>query len=86
MRTVRNVASHVGNDGVRLFGDFYTSSKSQNTNCVEVGYRRIAGGVAEVALRDSKDRLGPAFVLNITEYRQFIDDVTSGAFDWPKEG
>lgn len=49
---------------------------SGNGNCVEVALME-----ATVAMRDTKDRNGPALVLPSVGWRSFIDGARSGEFD-----
>lgn len=55
------------------------SSRSQSTNCVEVG--PLAGQHAPVLMRDSKDRGGPVLSFDRDTWRDFIDSAKSGEFD-----
>ncbi|MFY1695720.1 DUF397 domain-containing protein [Solwaraspora sp. WMMD791] len=56
-----------------------TSSRSQSTNCVEVG--ELAGRSTPVLMRDSKDRSGPVLSFDRTTWREFIDSAKDGEFD-----
>lgn len=55
------------------------SSRSQSTNCVEVG--SMVGHRAPVLMRDSKDRTGPVLSFDRTTWRDFIDSAKDGEFD-----
>ncbi|MDG4767752.1 DUF397 domain-containing protein [Solwaraspora sp. WMMD406] len=55
------------------------SSRSQSTNCVEVG--PLAGDRAPVLMRDSKNRTGPVLSFERTNWRDFIDSAKDGEFD-----
>ncbi|WP_433592386.1 DUF397 domain-containing protein [Nocardia sp. CA-145437] len=60
--------------------NWFTSTYSQGGGeCVEVAF--IEGG--RVAVRDSKDRTGPAFVFAPGEWDAFADGVRNGDFDCP---
>ncbi|WP_458687325.1 DUF397 domain-containing protein [Nocardia tengchongensis] len=60
--------------------NWFTSTHSQGGGeCVEVAF--LARG--RVAVRDSKDRSGPAFVFTPAEWDAFTGGVRSGAFDQP---
>lgn len=52
------------------------SSRSQNTNCVEVG-----DGGATVVMRDSKDRGGPVLIFNKVCWQDFVASAKDGEFD-----
>jgi hypothetical protein len=52
-------------------------SGSNGGGCVEVG-RNLPG---VVAVRDSKDRQGPALVFTPAEWRAFLDGVRAAEFD-----
>jgi hypothetical protein len=52
------------------------SSRSQNTNCVEVGEMETA-----VAMRDSKDREGPVLVFARDRWIDFVASAKAGEFD-----
>lgn len=54
-----------------------SSYSSANGQCVEV--RRLDGG--EVAVRDSKDRRGPALVFTPAEWSAFVSGAKDGEFD-----
>jgi hypothetical protein len=47
-----------------------------DSTCVEV-----AVGADEVAVRDSKDAVGPALRFTAAEWRAFLDGVRAGEFD-----
>jgi Domain of unknown function (DUF397) len=47
-------------------------------NCVEVA--PLSGG--QVAVRDSKDRSGPALVFTASEWAAFKDGMSKGEFDF----
>ncbi|MGN9913301.1 DUF397 domain-containing protein [Phytohabitans sp. LJ34] len=53
-----------------------TSSRSQNTNCVEVGETETA-----VVMRDSKDREGPMLVFARERWTDFVASAKAGEFD-----
>lgn len=53
-----------------------TSSRSQNTNCVEIGEMAAA-----VAMRDSKDREGPVLVFARERWIDFVASTKAGEFD-----
>jgi hypothetical protein len=53
-----------------------TSSRSQNTNCVEIGEMATA-----VAMRDSKDREGPVLVFARERWIDFVASAKAGEFD-----
>jgi len=53
-----------------------TSSRSQNTNCVEVGEMETA-----VAMRDSKDREGPVLIFARDRWIDFVASAKAGEFD-----
>ncbi len=53
-----------------------TSSRSQNTNCVEVGETEMA-----VVMRDSKDREGPMLVFARERWIDFVASAKAGEFD-----
>lgn len=53
---------------------FRKSSRSDNTNCVEVGLSDM------VFVRDSKDRTGPTLSFTPDEWKAFIDGVKAGEF------
>jgi hypothetical protein len=57
-----------------------TSSRSQNTNCVEVAALGWSNA-APVAMRDSKDRGGPVLVFERQRWREFVDSTKDGEFD-----
>lgn len=48
------------------------SSLSATYNCVEVAF---LDGARRVAVRDSKDRQGPALVFSAAEWREFLERV-----------
>jgi hypothetical protein len=54
-----------------------SSSSSNGGNCVEVA-RNLPG---IVAVRDSKDREGPALVFTADEWRAFLAGARGGEFD-----
>ncbi|MFF0631558.1 DUF397 domain-containing protein [Nocardia sp. NPDC004151] len=59
---------------------WFKSSYSQaGGECVEVAF--VEGG--RVAVRDSKDRSGPAFIFAPSEWEAFTDGVRNGEFDCP---
>lgn len=53
-----------------------TSSRSQNTNCVEVGEIGTA-----IAMRDSKDRQGPVLIFARERWIDFVTSAKAGEFD-----
>jgi hypothetical protein len=53
-----------------------TSTRSQDTNCVEVAY--VDG---EVLLRDTKDRESRTLAMTPDEWRAFVEGVKDGEFD-----
>ncbi|GAA4680269.1 DUF397 domain-containing protein [Phytohabitans rumicis] len=53
-----------------------TSSRSQNTNCVEV-----ADSGSTVAMRDSKDRGGPILIFAKERWLDFVAGAKDGEFD-----
>jgi hypothetical protein len=59
------------------------SSRSQGggANCVELG--PVGGGTERVAVRDSKDPAGPAFVFDAPQWTAFLAAVKSGAVGHP---
>jgi hypothetical protein len=57
-----------------------TSSRSQSTNCVEVGPLGPDHARA-VAMRDSKDRQGPVLLFSRSQWQQFIAATKNGEFD-----
>jgi len=56
-----------------------TSSRSQSTNCVEVG--PLAGENAPVLMRDSKNRTGAVLAFDRAQWRDFIASAKNGEFD-----
>lgn len=56
---------------------FVKSSFSHIDGCVEVGL--LADG--QVAVRDTKDRTGPALVFTPAEWTAFVKGVRAGEFD-----
>ena len=56
--------------------EWRTSSRSQDTNCVEVAY---AGG--EVRVRDTKNREGTVLSVAAPDWLDFIAAVKDGEFD-----
>jgi hypothetical protein len=52
------------------------SSRSQNTNCVEV-----APLGRNVGMRDSKDRTGPMLIFTRERWRDFVASTKDGEFD-----
>jgi hypothetical protein len=58
--------------------DWRKSRRCANGACVEVALREDL-----VALRDSKDRLGPILVFSRSEWEAFTGGVQSGEFDLP---
>ncbi len=55
-------------------------SSSNGGNCVEVATAVPAADGQAVAVRDSKDRQGPALVFGARAWRSFTDAVKAGAF------
>ena len=53
-----------------------TSSRSQNTNCVEIGEMGRA-----IAMRDSKDRQGPVLIFARERWSDFVASAKAGEFD-----
>lgn len=53
-----------------------SSASTGNGNCVEVALMNSV-----VAVRDTKDRSGPALVLPTSGWRSFINGAKSGEFD-----
>lgn len=53
-----------------------TSSRSQNTNCVEVGEMETT-----IAMRDSKDREGPVLIFARQRWLEFVASAKAGEFD-----
>lgn len=58
---------------------FTSSCSASNGNCVEVAF--AGGGL--VAVRDSKDRSGPAFVFSGADWDKFTTGLIAGVFDLP---
>ncbi|NUR74606.1 MAG: DUF397 domain-containing protein [Hamadaea sp.] len=59
-----------------LTEQWHTSTRSNDTNCVEVRARR-----GQVEVRDSKDREGESLVFTSTAWDSFVDGVKAGEFD-----
>jgi hypothetical protein len=57
-----------------------TSSRSQNTNCVEVAALGRSNA-SPVAMRDSKDRGGTMLVFERQRWREFVTSTKEGEFD-----
>jgi hypothetical protein len=55
---------------------FKSSRSGTQTNCVEVAF-----GVAEVGVRDSKDREGPVLVIGSIAWRAFTTTLHAGRLD-----
>jgi hypothetical protein len=55
---------------------FKSSASTGNGNCVEDAILNVA-----VAVRDTKDRGGPALVLPSASWQSFINGAKSGEFD-----
>lgn len=55
---------------------FKSSRSGSASNCVEVAF-----GVAEVGVRDSKDREGPVLVLGPAAWRAFTATLRTGTLD-----
>jgi len=53
-----------------------TSSRSQNTNCVEIGEMATA-----IAMRDSKDREGAVLIFARERWIDFVASAKAGEFD-----
>ena len=53
-----------------------SSRSSGNGNCVEVAFLDDA-----VAVRDSKDRLGPVLIFTTAEWHAFVTGASDGEFD-----
>lgn len=53
-----------------------TSTRSQDTNCVEVAY---SGGA--VLIRDTKDRAAAMVSVAPEDWRAFVDGIKAGEFD-----
>lgn len=53
-----------------------TSTRSQDTNCVEVAYR-----AGEVRVRDTKNRAVGMVAVTPQDWRAFVDGVKAGEFD-----
>lgn len=58
------------------FEGWHKSTRSQTSNCVEVG----AGPADVMGIRDSKDVEGPMLAVNRDTYLGFIAAVKSGVF------
>lgn len=56
--------------------EWHKSSHSSANGCVEVAW--VEG---QIAVRDSKDRQGPALVFTPTEWQAFLQGVRGGEFD-----
>jgi hypothetical protein len=54
------------------------SSRSGGNGCVEVAF---VGG--KIAVRDSKDKSGPALTFTLHEWDAFVGGVRDGEFDRP---
>jgi Domain of unknown function (DUF397) len=69
-------------DRVNLSKDhaWRASTACANGTCVEVAY---VDGL--VALRDSKDQLGPVLHFTASEWRSFVAGVRAGEFDLPND-
>jgi hypothetical protein len=59
--------------------EWHKSTYSSDNGWIEVA---CVGGEA-VAVRDSKNRQGPALVFTRVEWEQFVDGVRNGAFNFP---
>jgi len=59
-----------------LTEQWHTSTRSNDTNCVEVRARR-----GHVEVRDSKDREGESLVLSAGAWDEFVTGVKDGEFD-----
>ena len=57
-----------------------TSRFCNNSACVQVAH--LTGGM--VAIRDSKNTAGPAYVFDREEWAAFISGVKAGDFDLPQ--
>ncbi len=59
-------------------GDWFTSSFSSGSGtCVEVQFR----DAGQVAVRDTKDRSGPALLFTAAEWDAFVNGAKLGEFD-----
>jgi hypothetical protein len=68
-------------DEVDLSRAAWEKSRSSGVNgCVEVA---VVDG--QVAVRDSKDRHGPALVFNPVEWQAFLDGARDGQFNLPHD-
>jgi hypothetical protein len=52
------------------------STLSSTSNCIEVAMAQD-----RIAIRDSKDRTGPALVVDSTEWEAFVTEVREGKVD-----
>ncbi|WP_405104824.1 DUF397 domain-containing protein [Micromonospora sp. NBC_01405] len=77
MNDIRNTPSALAGQLADL--PWRTSTRSQTSNCVEVA--PLSVGPAAVALRDSKDRGGPALLFDRAGWRGFIAGTRAGQFD-----
>jgi len=59
-----------------LDAEWRTSTRSQDTNCVEVAF--VDG---EVLVRDTKNRHSPALAIPPEEWKEFVAGVKDGEFD-----
>ncbi|MCP2325889.1 hypothetical protein HDA40_004396 [Hamadaea flava] len=59
-----------------LTEQWHTSTRSNDTNCVEVRARR-----GQVEVRDSKDRDHDMLVFSANAWESFVDGVKAGEFD-----
>ncbi|MEV0267200.1 DUF397 domain-containing protein [Hamadaea sp. NPDC050747] len=59
-----------------LTEQWHTSTRSNDTNCVEVRARR-----GQVEVRDSKDRAGELLVFSAIAWESFVTGVKAGEFD-----
>ena len=59
-----------------LTEQWHTSTRSNDTNCVEVRARR-----GQVEVRDSKDRDGESLVFTANAWDSFVVAVKAGEFD-----
>jgi Domain of unknown function (DUF397) len=59
-----------------LTEQWHTSTRSNDTNCVEVRARRD-----HVEVRDSKDREGDSLVVSAIAWEAFVAAVKDGEFD-----
>jgi len=64
------------------FTAWRTSRHSDGSgNCVEVAGAGTAGTVDAIAVRDSKDRVGPRLEFTTSEWADFLGNARKGAYD-----